>query len=176
MRWQWPCWKGQEAVLVMALHQCVAVQKELHNRHFEVCGLLLWEEAEARILFLWLIDLTLDLLSRICHARSDLLSALFRILFWQHLSKLDFLHILRVYSGNFIRVTQPHSLKRPSTAIRGAVCFQEIPSPVLFPPTTFSWNLQYLRNVIPSPVNKLLVSTEWILLPLYLTEAPKRSL
>lgn len=118
----------------MPLHQHVAVQKELHNCHFEVCGLLFWEEAEARILFLCLIDLTLGLLSRICHARSDLLSALFRILFWQHLSKMDFLHLLRVYSGNFIRTTQPHSLKRPSTAIRGAVCFQEIPSPMLFPP------------------------------------------
>lgn len=151
----------------MPLHQHVAMQKELHNCHFEVCGLLFWEEAEARILFLWLIDLTLGLLSRICHARSDLLSALFRILLWQHLSKLDFLHLLRVYSGNFIRTTQPLRLKRPSTAIRGAVCFQEIPSPVLFPPpTTFSWNLQSLRNIIPLLVNTLLVGTEWILLPL----------
>lgn len=119
---------------MMPLHQRVAVQKELHNCHLEVCGLLFWEEAEARILFLWLIDLTLGLLSRICHARSDLLSALFRILFWQHLSKLDFLHLLRVYSGNFIRTTQPHSLKRPSIAIGGAVCFKKFPLQCWSPP------------------------------------------
>lgn len=109
------------------------VKKKLHNCHFEVCGLLFWEEAEARILLLWLIDLTLGLLLRICHARSDLLSASFRILFWQHLSKLDFQHLLGFFSRSFITTAQLHRLNRLCAVLSSAVRFQQIPFPVLFP-------------------------------------------
>lgn len=72
----------------------------------------LWEEAEAKSLLLWLIDLTLGLLSRICHAKSDLLSASSRVLFWQHFLKLDFKCILGVLSESFIMRVQLFRLKR----------------------------------------------------------------
>lgn len=86
--------------------------RKMHHCHIEAWGLLFWEEAEARILFLQLMGLTLELLSRICHARSDLLSDSSRIFFWQQFFKLDSQCLLGVFSESFIMKAQLLRLKK----------------------------------------------------------------
>lgn len=82
--------KGQEGVRDISAPGYCSVDTNCTTVPLKLCGLLLWEEAETKSLQLWLTDLTLGLLSRICHAKSDLLSASSRVLFWQHFLKLDF--------------------------------------------------------------------------------------
>lgn len=104
--------KGQESVRDPSAPGYCSMDTNCTPISWKLCGLLLWEEAEAKSLLLWLIDLTLGLLSRICHAKSDLLSASSRVLFWQHFLKLDFKCILGVLSESFIMRVQLFRLKR----------------------------------------------------------------
>lgn len=104
--------KGQESARDTSAPGHCSMDTNCTTVLLKFCGLLLWEEAEAKSLLLWLIDLTLGLLRRICHVKSDLLSALSRVLFWQHFLKLDFECLLGVLSESFIMREQLFRLNR----------------------------------------------------------------
>lgn len=135
--------KGQESVRDPSAPGYCSMDTNCTTVPWKLCGLLLWEEAEAKSLLLWLMDLTLGLLSRICLAKSDLLSASSRVLFWQHFLKLGFKCLPGVLSESFIMRVQLFRLKRQ--------CMQVLFGPIDSVSSAIS---------IPTSFSQVLVGTE----------------
>lgn len=132
-QWRVEAEKGKR-VLGIPLHQGIAVWTQTAQLSlWSFVGYCFGRKQKQRAWLLWLIDLTLGLLSRVCHAKSDLMSASSTVLFWQHFLKLDFKCLLGVLNESFFMWAQLFRLKWQWMLLQGCCLLQKIPSLVPFP-------------------------------------------
>lgn len=142
-QWRVETGKGKR-VLGILLYQGIAVWTQTAQlSRWRFVGLCFGRKQKQRAWLLWFIDLTLGLLSRVCHAKSDLLSASSTVLFWQHFLKLDFTCLLGGLKWKiFFMRAQLCRLKRQWMLLQRCCLLQQIPSLVPFPfplPSLRTW-------------------------------------